>query len=237
MGYQVLLLDLDDTLLDFGANERESLGRLFQQHGYAFDALFPVYQRVNQRLWSEHEDGKIALRDVLDTRFARTLAELGQTVDGVEWEAQYREYLSGGLQLMPGAVDVCRRLAATHRLFIVTNGVAETQMNRLRMTGLLGLFEDVFISQAIGYQKPSRQFFDHVMGHIPGFDRRGALVIGDSLNTDIKGGILAGIDTCWLNSQGAQCPRELRGTYEITVLKDLYSILLGAEEASTIECM
>lgn len=225
MRYKILLFDLDDTLLDFGANERESLTKLFQQHGYTFsDELFQAYHAVNRQLWADYENGSIALPEVLNTRFSKTMAGLGQVADGVEWEAQYREHLNNGYQLMEGAVEVCRRLAASHRLFIVTNGVTTTQINRLKLSGLFGFFEDIFTSQSIGFQKPSKEFFEYVMGHVPGFDRREALVIGDSLGTDIKGGMLAGMDTCWVNCKGHVCPEELSSTYEIADLKELYSI-------------
>lgn len=224
MRYKILLFDLDDTLLDFGANEKESLTKLFQQHGYTFDELFQVYHRVNKQLWADYENGKIALHEVLNTRFSKTMLALGQDVDGVEWEDQYREYLDSGFQLMEGALEVCQRLSASHRLFIVTNGVTKTQINRLKQTGLYGFFEDIFTSQGIGFQKPSKGFFDYVMGHIRDFDRRDALVIGDSLNTDIKGGIHAGMDTCWMNNKGLECSEDIPCTYQITRLAEMYDI-------------
>jgi 2-haloacid dehalogenase len=225
MSYKILLFDLDDTLLDFGANETDSLSKLFNQHGYTFsDELFLVYDCVNKQLWADYEDGKIALDDVLNSRFSETMLRLGNVADGREWEEQYRELLGNGCQLMDGALELCRSLSASHRLFVITNGIAHTQLKRLKQSGLYEFFEDVFDSQSIGFQKPSKEFFDHVMSHIKNFCIDEALIIGDSLNTDIKGGLLSGIDTCWINSKAQKCSAEIQSTYTITSLAELYDI-------------
>ena len=225
MGYKILLFDLDDTLLDFKANETDSLNKLFQQHGYAFtDELFKIYDSVNKQLWADYETGRLKLTDVLNTRFSKTMLQMGETVDGIEWEKQYRELLGNGHQLIDGALELCQRLSVSHRLFVVTNGVTKTQMKRLRLSGLYEFFEDIFTSEVIGYQKPSRGFFDYVMRSIKDFYAEDALIIGDSLNTDIKGGIMAGIDTCWLNSKAQKHADEIRSSYTIKSLEELYNI-------------
>ena len=225
MSYKLLLFDLDDTLLDFGANEADSLNKLFRQHGYTFsDELFRVYNFVNKQLWADYEDGKIALNDVLNSRFSETMLKLGKVVDGIEWEEQYRELLGNGSQLIEGALELCQSLSASHRLFVITNGITKTQIKRLQQSGLYEFFEDIFDSQSIGFQKPSKEFFDYVMRHIKDFKIEEALVIGDSLNTDIKGGIQAGIDTCWVNRNLRPSPAEMQITYTVTSLGELYEI-------------
>lgn len=225
MGYKILLFDLDDTLLDFGANEADSLDKLFRHYGYTFsEELSRVYHSVNTQLWADYENGELALADVLNTRFSETMSRLGKTVDGAAWESYYRELLGNGCQLMEGALEVCRSLSASHRLFVVTNGVAQTQRKRVRQSGLAEFFEDVFDSQSIGFQKPSREFFDYVISHISDFNKREALIIGDTLNTDIKGGILSGIDTCWVNRKSQASSGEIQSTYTITNLMELYDI-------------
>jgi 2-haloacid dehalogenase len=230
MSYKILLFDLDDTLLDFAANESESLNILFRRHGYAFsDEQLQVYMSVNKQLWIDYENGVIALDTVLNARFSETMRKLGKVVDGVAWEHEYRELLGNGCQLMDGALDVCRSLSNSHRLFVITNGIAKTQIKRLKMSGLYEFFEDMFVSQSIGAQKPSKEFFDYVMSHIKGFRREEALVIGDSLNTDIKGGLLSGIDTCWLNRIAQNCPAGIQSTYTIANLSELYGICGGNE--------
>jgi len=225
MSYKILLFDLDDTLLDFGANEADSLKKLFQQHGYTFsDELFRVYNSINKQLWADYENGKIVLNDVLNARFSETMLRLGKVVDGIEWEDQYRELLGNGCQLMEGALELCQSLSASHRLFVITNGITKTQIKRLQQSGLYEFFEEIFDSQSIGFQKPSKEFFDYVMSHIKYFNIKEALVIGDSLNTDIKGGILAGIDTCWVNRNSQKGSAEIQSTYTVTNLAELYEI-------------
>jgi 2-haloacid dehalogenase len=225
MSYKILLFDLDDTLLDFAANELDSLTKLFRHHGYTFsEELFQIYNSINKHLWAEYENGKISLDEILNSRFHKTMLELGEDVDGVEWEKQYRKLLGNGHQLIDGALELCQSLAASHRLFVITNGVRSTQIQRLKKAGLYEFFEDIFDSQSIGYQKPTKEFFDYVLGHIKDFDRREALIIGDSLNTDIKGGLQAGIDTCWLNRKSQKCPEDIRSTYTIKSLAELCAI-------------
>lgn len=226
MTYKILLFDLDDTLLDFGANETDSLNKLFQQHGYTFsDELFRVYNSVNKQLWADYENGNIVLDDVLNSRFSDTMLRLGKVVDGIEWENLYREFLGNASQLlMEGALEVCQSLSVSHRLFVITNGITQTQIKRLKQSGLYEFFEDIFDSQSIGFQKPSNEFFDYVMSHIKDFNKEEALIIGDSLNTDIKGGLLSGIDTCWINRKSQKSSAEIQSTYVITSLMELYDI-------------
>ncbi|MBO7746743.1 YjjG family noncanonical pyrimidine nucleotidase [Paenibacillus sp. MWE-103] len=228
MSYSILLFDLDDTLLDFGANETNSLNRLFQQYGYTLsDEWLQVYHSVNKQLWADYENGKIRLDVVLNTRFSETLLKLEKVVDGAEWEHQYRELLGSGSQLLiDGALEVCQRLSASNRLFIITNGITHTQIKRLKQAGLYDFFEDIFDSQSIGFQKPSKHFFDHVISRIKDFDRTEALVIGDSLNTDIKGGLQSGMDTCWVNRRLQKSPADIQSTYTITSLVELFDICL-----------
>lgn len=148
------------------------------------------------------------------------MLKLGKIVDGTEWENQYRELLSNGHQLIDGALELCQRLSVSHRLFVITNGVSKTQIKRLQQAGLYDFFEDIFDSHSIGFQKPSKEFFNFVMSHIKNFDVSEALIIGDSLNSDIKGGLLSGIDTCWFNRKSQKCSVEIQSTYTITSLAE-----------------
>ncbi len=152
------------------------------------------------------------------------MLRLGKVVDGIEWENMYRELLGNGCQLMEGALEVCQSLSVSHRLFVITNGITQTQIKRLKQSGLYAFFEDIFDSQSIGFQKPSKEFFDYVMSHIKDFNIKEALIIGDSLNTDIKGGLLSGIDTCWINRKSQECSAEIQSTYTVTSLVELYDI-------------
>ncbi|WOO36778.1 YjjG family noncanonical pyrimidine nucleotidase [Anaerocolumna sp. AGMB13020] len=223
MNYKILLFDLDDTLLDFAANEQYALKHLFEESGITFTKeVFDTYSRVNKDLWAAYEKGEIPLEEVLNTRFSKALLSLGKEADGRLWEQNYRERLGNGHEMLEGAAELIKRLSGSFRMFIVTNGVTETQIKRLKQSGLYSYFEDIFTSQAIGYQKPAAEFFDYVKSHVKDFDAESTLIIGDSLSSDIKGGNLAGIDTCWLNRNSAAPSADIISTYSI---KNLYELL------------
>ena len=225
MRYKFLLFDLDDTLLDFKANEADSLKNLFEGHGYSFSKeIHSLYHAVNNRLWCDYEKGLIPLEKVLSSRFFDTMENLGIIIDGMEWENEYRELLGNGSQTVEGAYEMCQKLSATHRLFVITNGIAQTQHKRLQLSGLHDFFEVVFDSQSIGFQKPSKEFFDYVTNSIEGFNKKQALIIGDSLQTDIKGGLISGIDTCWLNREKPESAAEIQSTYTATNLAEVYDL-------------
>ncbi len=224
--YKYLLLDVDDTLMDFKKIEAEALHKLFEYHGHPLTAeLLQVYHTINKGLWADYELGRVAMHDMLNNRFGQTMAEFGIAVDSGEWELRYQALLGEGGHLIDDAKEVVTRLRNSYRLFVVTNGVRETQRRRLEAGGLYSLFEAVFDSQSIGYQKPAKEFFDHVAANIDGFDKQSALIIGDSLTTDIRGGISAGIDTCWFNRNPEKSAEDLPITYTVTRLTQLYDIL------------
>ncbi len=224
--YRFLLFDVDDTLMDFQRIEAEALQKLFAFYGRRLTRdVLETYHAVNKRLWAQYECGGIPMREMLDKRFELTMAAFDVCVDGAAWEKTYQNMLGDGHYVIDGAAETLGRLVKAYRLFAVTNGVSETQRRRLEGAGLLRYFEAVFDSQSIGFQKPSKAFFDHVASRIGGFDARRALVIGDSLRTDIKGGVEAGIDTCWFNRHGAENSAGLPITYVITRLDELHEIL------------
>jgi len=225
MKYKDLLFDLDGTLLDFSATEALSLPILFTSYGYKLTKEWlAVYNTTNKQLWADYEAGHLCLQDVLNSRFSQTMAKLGYQVDGVLWEDKYRELLSKGRVLINDALEVCKRLAQKYQLYIVTNGLTEMQNQRTRDAGLADYFSGVFTSEQAGEPKPSPKFFNYIAKHILDFDSAKALIIGDSLGTDIKGGILASIDTCWYNPNALESG-DISPTYTIASLTDLYSIL------------
>ena len=226
MKYRFLLFDLDNTLLDFDANEAQALPRVFASHGVTLTPeVLAVYKKINRGLWQDYEAGRLPMEDVLNTRFAETMRHFGREEDGAAWESEYRRYLGEGHTPIPGAVELCRALSARYELYVVTNGVAETQRRRIHDAGLDGCFGAVFNSESIGAQKPSQAFFDYVFAHIDGFDKRSALLIGDSVTADIEGGRRAGLTTCWFNKKGISDCSEIPADYKINSLAELNGIL------------
>ena len=222
MVFDTILLDLDGTVLDFEANQEQALTKLFANRGIRLtEEMRQFYRDFNAKLWLEHETGRISVRELCDTRFAGFLAHFGHTVDGADWEREYREYLGEGSQTMPYALEVCRELAKEVRLYVATNGVRKTQMRRLTDSGLLPLFADVFDSESIGVQKPFAGFFDHIAAHVPDFDPARTLMVGDSPASDIKGGLDYGIPTVWYDPKGKLDCSGLNPTWRITDLRQL----------------
>ncbi|WP_134684087.1 YjjG family noncanonical pyrimidine nucleotidase [Brevibacillus migulae] len=224
--YKTLLFDVDDTLLDFGAAEKAALELLFadQQLDFTPD-LETQYKRINHGLWIAFEEGKIDRDEVVNTRFSRLFKEYGQEVDGALLERKYRRFLDEGHQLIEGALALIKNLRQDYDLYVVTNGVSKTQDKRLRDSGLHPFFLDIFVSEDTGFQKPMKEYFDYVFARIPDFSAQEALIIGDSLSSDIKGGQLAGLDTCWFNPGRKPNETGILPTYEIQRLDELYRIL------------
>lgn len=225
MKYTTLLFDVDDTILDFKAAELQGLSKLFEHYGYHLnDSLLKRYQIVNQGLWKAFEENKCTREEVLNTRFGLFFEQLGKKVDSVAVEKEYRQYLNQGSQRLGNSLDIIADLADKADLYVVTNGVAKTQYQRLEAAKLLPYFKDIFVSETIGYQKPRIEFFQHVFNKIAPVDLAKTVIIGDSLSSDIKGGQNAGIDTIWLNANQQETPT-IKPTYTIQNLDDLYQIL------------
>lgn len=225
MRYDTLLFDADDTLLDFRAAEHSALFRLFAAHGLPVtDALHAEYSAYNRSLWRQLERGELSREQLLRTRFAGFFERIGVRLDGPAAEEEYRGYLAEGTTLIPGAKEVCTELAKRHCLCIITNGIANTQRARLKAAGLEPLFRRIFISQEVGCEKPDPRFFEAVFRVLPGADPRRTLIIGDSLSSDILGGVRAGVDTCWFCPDAPPEDPEIVPTWRITELKQLLPV-------------
>lgn len=224
--YDTLLFDIDNTLLDFNANELESFQKMMLEKGEQYSReRYETYRSMNEEMWRGIERGEMSIEQVVNIRFTKLMEIYGKEVDGVEWERTYRFYLNHGIQEMPDVHQVLSQLQKTYYLYVITNGMEETQAFRMKQSGLEAYFEAMFISQSIGAGKPSSVFFDYVKAHVTGFQAERALVIGDSLTSDIKGGNLAGIDTCWYCKEGTKNDSDVKPTYVIHRLKDIYSVL------------
>ena len=198
--YSFLLFDADNTLLDFDENERVSIYNTFRHFGLPCDErTLKLYHDINLMYWDMLARKEIEREVLLIKRFETLFEKVGIKTDAVETEDYYRTQLGQGCQLIPGALDVCRKLKSGYKLYVITNGVAKTQHSRLEGSGIASLMDGIFISDEIGYNKPDRRFFDYVRKSIPGFEKSRVLVTGDGLLSDIKGGRDYGLDTCYLN--------------------------------------
>ena len=228
--YQTLLFDVDDTLLDFNLAENAALTRLFEQENMTVTpAMLTRYKEINEGLWRAFERGEVTKSVLHNTRFSRFFEEYGITVDGAHFEAGFQRYLQEAHYYVEGAYDVIAELAEMYDLYIVSNGKMATQNKRLLDADLAKYFKGIFISEQTGYQKPMIEFFDYVFAHVEGLDRNKTLIIGDSLTADIKGGLQAGIHTCWFNIHDIENTSDIQPHYEIKKLHELHSIVESKE--------
>jgi 2-haloacid dehalogenase len=227
--YPYVLLDADGTLFDFIQAEEKALKGLFAANNLAYDrAIKDAYHAINQGLWLQLEQGEITEEDLQNERFTRLFKSLGITADGRAVNDQYLTFLAQGGDLLPGALSVCRTLAEKSKLVLVTNGIAQVQRGRLKKSPLKALFSHVFVSEDTGFRKPHRGYFDYCFHALGDPELKSMLMVGDSLTSDMAGGIAAGIDTCWLNPDDQPVPEGMPITYEIKTLYELIPIVTGA---------
>ena len=222
---EFLLLDLDDTILDFHKAERIALSKTIRTFGAEpTETLLDRYHAINKWHWEQLELGTLTRDQVIVNRFGMLFQELGMAVDAAACAKSYETNLSIGHYFLPGAEEAVKRLHEKYRLFLVSNGTATVQHSRLTSAGLYPYFEQVFISQEIGFNKPDKAYFDRCFARIPGFDPEKVLMVGDSLTSDIRGGINAGIKTVWVNPKHKDCG-EIRPDYQIEGLNQLEKLL------------
>ena len=223
---EYLFLDLDDTILDFHKAERIALSKTIRQFGVEpTEEVLDRYHLINKWHWEQLELGKLTRSQVLTGRFRMLFGELGLDVDPEKMQAGYERNLSIGHYFLPGAEEAVDALSKKYRLFLASNGTAVVQKGRMTSANLYRFFEKVFVSQEIGQNKPSKAFFDAAFAQIPGFDPAKAMIVGDSLSSDIRGGNNAGIRTCWVNPSHAPGHPEIHVDYEIEALHQLPALL------------
>ena len=224
--YEFLLFDADNTLLDFDANESVSIRVTLQAFGIEpNDQMVALYSGINRKYWKMYDEGILTQAQVLLKRFEELFDVLGMDCDAREAEGHYRAQLGRGCQVIPGAAELLELLEGKYRLILVTNGVVQTQYPRMRNSGLDKYFEKMFVSEEVGFHKPEKGFFDHVFSHVEGFNREKALIIGDSLSSDIRGGQNAGIDTCHFDRHRTGSG-DARPTFTVHDFDELKKLLL-----------
>lgn len=222
---EFVFLDLDDTILDFGTTERKCIARLLEQlHIPPTDEIIHRYHTINLEHWKRLERGEIT-REQISNRFDVLFQELGVNISTPECEKIYRQYLSESDDVMPGAPETLARLHKKYRLFAASNSSAKTQYGRLERTGLTRYFEQIFLSEELGINKPDPLFFQRAFSKIPDFDHDKAIMVGDSLTSDIRGGINAGIQTCWVITGRVPRQSDIRADHEITSITQLPFLL------------
>ena len=222
---EFLFIDLDDTILDFQKAEHIALKKTLQEFGLEpTEAVCSRYSQINREHWEALERKELTREQVLLGRFATLFREVGIQVDAEKCARRYEANLSIGHYFLPGAREAVESLGKKYKLYLASNGTKRVQASRLESAAIGEFFQDIFISQDMGADKPSIAYFERCFARIPGFDPKKAMIVGDSLSSDIQGGINAGIATCWVNPTH-KTAKNVRPDYEIETLSQLEDLL------------
>lgn len=224
MNYTWLLFDADDTLFDFSKAEANALKWTLEQSGIHFEPEhIRLYARVNQQVWQEFERGMVTSQELRVKRFRLFFQESGLGGEPLAVSQLYLQNLALGTDLLDGANDVVHALQKQFHLALVTNGLKDVQRPRLERSSLRDCFEQVFISEEVGASKPSSAYFEAFFSATGQPAREEVLIIGDSLTSDMQGGLDFGIDTCWYNPKHKLT--SLPVTYQIGHINELLTLL------------
>lgn len=228
--YSIVLFDADNTLFDFDTASATALTDTLLKWGIEVTPkLLHRYHVINDRLWASFDRGEADREWLTEERFRLLLEEFSLTGDTAEINRDYQRGLAENATLLPGAEELCARLDGLCHQCIITNGLTLAQQGRVERSALAPYLKDVFISQELGCRKPERRFFDIV------FQRLGlteeelphTVVVGDSLTSDIQGGIAAGVDTIWLNRNDILNTTSITPTWTVYSLEAVGRIILG----------
>ncbi len=216
---QFVFLDVDDTLLDFQKSEAVALEKTLKKFDLPFSTeVSALYHKINDAQWKKLERGETTRAELRIQRFELLLKALGAERDAKAVGLCYEGHLSSCHFFEEGAEQLLETLYGRYRLYIASNGNASVQLGRLQRAGIERYFDAVFLSEQIGASKPKKDFFDTCFASISNFDPSQAIILGDSLTTDIQGGINAGIKTCWFNPHGKPSSDSIKPDYEIRTL-------------------
>ena len=226
MAIKHVLLDLDDTLFDFKRSERYSISLTLSGFGITpTDETVSLYSSINKSCWEALERKEMTRGEVLVKRFERLLSALGKSGDPKKIKELYENTLSECHFLVPGAEELIDSLRGRYTLSIASNGTARVQDKRIAKSGLAPLFDHIFISEKLGADKPSKIFFDKCFEALGNPDPCQVVIVGDSMSSDIKGGVIYGMHTIRFTPGGKEIYGDIRPEYEAVSLKEIPDII------------
>ncbi len=225
---KTLLWDIDGTLLDFGKAEAYGIRKCFEIFGLGActDEMLARYSKINRKYWEMLERGEITKPQVLRGRFEEFFAGEGIAFDRIDdLNTEYQIRLGDKVFFCPNALEAVTELKGKYRQYAVTNGTLLAQSRKLKESGLDKIFDGVFISDQIGFEKPSVEFFNKVQEQIGKFKSSEVMIIGDSLSSDMKGGNNVNILCCWYNPNGNENKSDIKIDHEIKDISEIFNIL------------
>jgi putative hydrolase of the HAD superfamily len=227
MKYEIIIFDADETLFDFNKSEGEAFKNTMLEFDIEYDEAhhLKIYHGINKAIWKEFEEGLITQAVLKVERFRRLSQSLGAGFDENAFAKAYMKHLADASFLFDDSLGLVESLHKKYKLTIVTNGLTDVQDKRIRQSAIAKYFEDIVISEEINIAKPDPKIFEHLLNNINHTDKSKVLIVGDSLTSDIQGGINFGIDTCWYNPNGLVNETGIKPKYEISSLMELKDIL------------
>ena len=225
---QTILWDIDGTILNFHRSAENSLKNTFKKFGYGeiTDELLHMDEGINDVYWCKLEKGEITKEKLLVERFVEFFTKIGvETTRVVEFNQAYLNGLLDTVVFMPEAYETVKKLHPEYKQYIVTNGVKELQRKKIAKAHIEEFFDGIFISDEIGYEKPHIEFFNYVFDRIPTKNPDEVIIIGDSLTSDIAGGIRAGIHTCWYHPSNEENHSDVKPEFTVTSLLAFQELL------------
>jgi len=229
MAYKYLLFDADETLFDFRKDEISGFYKTLEYFGISPSLeLFECYSKINRSFWEAFERNEITKEDIGTKRYDTFLKTFSINGDGAEFNRVYMNYLSDvGGNTIENANNVFSFLYDKgFDMYIITNGTDWIQKSRLKNSGLSGYFKKMYVSEEIKVQKPMKEFFDFVIKDIGEQNKNNYLIIGDSLTSDILGGINSEIDTIWFNYRYKMNNSDIIPTFEVHSLTQIIDIIM-----------
>lgn len=225
---KVLLWDIDGTLLDFKKAEYAAIKKCFEifELGVCSDEMILRYSAINRKYWEKLERGEITKQEVLVNRFAEFFEKENIKTDcAPEFNVEYQKWLGETICFCDNSYELLQSLKGRVKQYAVTNGTKAAQDRKLQKSGLIDIFDGVFISEVVGIEKPGIGFFEYVWEKIGTYEKEEIMIVGDSLTSDMQGGNNAGIVCCWYNPKGMGNNTDLKIEYEIDDLQKIVGIL------------
>ena len=230
MKYEAIIFDADETLFDFEKSEKEALKRAMLDFNidYIEEYHLKEYKKINKSLWKDFEEGLITQKKLKVERFKRLSDKLNINFDADKFAKSYMNHLANASFLYEGTTNLIESLNKFYKLSIITNGLVSVQDKRIRESTIAKYFDPIVISEEILVSKPNKKIFEYTLKHMNLSDKSKVLMVGDSLTSDIKGGINFGIDTCWFNPKKLKNESLIKPTYEVSSFEELKSLLINS---------
>ena len=229
--FQHILFDVDNTLFDFDSAAAKAFSLTFESLNLqATSEDYREYQGINHTVWNELERGLIDKSQLIWKRWALILKNYGKEEKALEANAYFLKQLVVCSEMLEGALDMLCQLKKMNRnISLITNGFKEVQRPRVVLAGIEGIFDTIVVSDEIGWSKPHRNFFEFTLKQLNHPELDSILVVGDNLNSDIKGANQMGIKSCWYNPNGLINQHAIQPHFEVSSFAEIIDIVSDSE--------